>query len=103
MVGRLNEPHNSKDEAQLEVTKDLVKFKVFKSKEDCESFKENEEKATGVAWGDVMEGKNNTYFTSYSLAGQLASEAVKETGEYYGLNVELTAGYMFGYNWKDCH
>lgn len=91
------------DEAQLEVTKDLVKFKVFKSKEDCEDFKENEEKITGVAWGDVMEGKNNTYFTSYSLAGQLASEAVKETGEYYGLNVELTAGYMFGYNWKDCH
>ena len=100
---RINDPHNSKDEAQLEVTKDLVKLKIFKTKEECEEFKSLEESKSGMSWGDVMEGKNGTFFTSFSLAGELASQAVKEAGEYYNLNVELTAGYMFGYNWRDCH
>lgn len=50
-----------------------------------------------------MKTKDGRYFTSYSLAGELAAEAVKEAGEYYKLNVELTAGYMFGANWRDCH
>lgn len=50
-----------------------------------------------------MSSKDDRYFTSYSIAGQLAAESVKESGEAYNLNVELTAGYMFGRNWKDCH
>lgn len=91
------------DEAQLEVTKDLVKFKVFDTKEKCENFKQKVEEATGDIWGDVMKSKDGRYFTSYSIAGRLASDAVKEAGEYYKLNVELTAGYMFGANWRDCH
>ena len=91
------------DEAQLEVTKDLVKFKIYKTKEECEAFKAKVEKEEGDAWGDVMETSDGRWFTSYSLAGKLAADAVKESGEYYKLNVELTAGYMFGYNWKDCH
>lgn len=54
-------------------------------------------------WGDVLKLEDGRYYTSYSLAGELASEAVKESGEYYNLNVELTAGYMTARNWKECH
>ena len=42
-------------------------------------------------------------FVAYSRPGELATEAVKEAGEYYKLNVELTAGYVVGKNWAMCH
>lgn len=91
------------DEAQCEVTRDLIEFKTFDTEQECADFKSYQESSTDRVWGDVKEGKGGKFFTSYSLAGQLAAESVKESGEYYKLNVELTAGYMFGRNWKDCH
>jgi DNA polymerase I-like protein with 3'-5' exonuclease and polymerase domains len=112
------------DEAQLEVTRDLVEFKWF-SKEslgwiqvddekeqeridkECmakvNAWKAEEETRTGKIWANVHESPKGGWFTGYSRAGELASIAVKKAGEFYGLNVELTAGYDLGNSWASCH
>jgi len=112
------------DEAQLEVKRSLVKFKTFpvsewqtkneetgkmedsKEAKDAKAaaaaFKAAEEEATGKRWSDVMKGPKG-YFVGYCRAGELATEAVVEAGRYYKLNVELSAGYMLGRNWAECH
>ncbi len=38
-----------------------------------------------------------------SIVGDLASEAAKKAGQYYGLRVNLDADYEIGKTWKDCH
>lgn len=105
------------DEAQLEVTRDLVEFKWF-SKEslgwtsedddkEClakvNQWKAEEEARTGKIWANVHESPKGGWFTAYSRAGELASIAVRKAGEFYGLNVELTAGYDLGNSWASCH
>ena len=105
------------DEAQLEVTRDLVEFKWFskeslgwKSEEDdkeclakVNAWKAEEEARTGKIWANVHESPKGGWFTAYSRAGELASLAVGMAGKYYGLNVELTAGYDLGNSWASCH
>ena len=105
------------DEAQLEVTRDLVKFKWF-SKDSLgwtgpdddkgclakvEAWKNEEEERTGQIWANVHESPKGGWYTGYSLPGELASRAVNMAGEYYGLNVALTAGYDIGDSWASCH
>ena len=85
------------DEAQLEVTKDLVKFKLFKTEQEAKDFRKN-----NPEWGEVSH-TDKGYYCAYSLPGVLATQAVKEAGEYYNLNVELTAGYIVHKNWAGCH
>lgn len=112
------------DEAQLEVTRDLVHFKWFskeslgwtqvddpeeqkKIDKECldkvNAWKEEEEKRTGKIWANVHESPKGGWFTAYSRAGELASVAVNKAGEYYNLNVPLTAGYDVGNSWASCH
>ncbi|HBN5004702.1 TPA: hypothetical protein L2Z78_004317 [Escherichia coli] len=112
------------DEAQLEVTRDLVHFKWFskeslgwtqvddpeeqkKIDKECldkvNTWKEEEEKRTGKIWANVHESPKGGWFTAYSRAGELASIAVNKAGEYYNLNVPLTAGYDVGNSWASCH
>ena len=43
------------------------------------------------------------YEIYYSIAGDLALQAVQKAGEYYKLNVPLTAEYMIGKTWADVH
>ena len=87
------------DEAQLEVSKGLVKFKMFATKEEAQAFKE----AQKEVWSDIKDSPRGGFYVAYSRPGELASEAVRESGEYYKLNVELTAGYVIGKNWAMCH
>lgn len=87
------------DEAQMEVKKELVQFKMFATQEEAQAFKDSSDKI----WSDIKPNKNGGVFIAYSRAGELAAQAVKEAGEYYGLNVELTAGYMVHRNWAGCH
>lgn len=85
------------DEAQLELSKNLVKFKLFNTEEEAKEFKkENKD------WSDISHSEKG-YYCAYSLVGVLASESVKEAGEYYKLNVELTAGYIINRSWAGCH
>lgn len=85
------------DESQAEITKDQVTFKYFDSKEEAEAFTDSK------IWSDVGKAKDGRYFRSYCRAGELASQSVKEAGEYYKLNVELSAGYVIGTGWHNCH
>lgn len=87
------------DEAQLEVKKELVKFKRFSTEEEAQEFKNSQTQI----WSDIKPHIAGGFFVAYSRAGELAAEAVKEAGEYYKLNVELTAGYMVHRNWAGCH
>lgn len=112
------------DEAQIEVTKGLVKFKWFK-KEDLNwkempteeeqkvedarcvaivnKFREQQRKESGKIWSEAHESPKGGWFVGYSLPGQLVVEAVAETTEYYKLKVPLSADYVLGANWADCH
>ena len=86
------------DEAQLELTRELVKFKLFDTEKEAKEFSEE-----GKIWSDVGHAKDGRFFRSWCRAGELAAESVKEAGQYYKLNVELTAGYVIGSGWDNCH
>lgn len=120
------------DEAQAEVSRSLVQLKTFQCDEDYESdakewgvnvdkledkgesvelavaeakaeaWKKAYEEKTGKILSDVGH-RGDVAYVGYCRAGELAIHAVKEAGDYYGLNVELTAGYMLGKNWAECH
>lgn len=102
------------DESQLELSKALIgAFKTFKfekgdeeqekqAKELASKFKQKQEQSTGKRWSDVGHFEN-CYYVGYCRAGELATESVHEAGQYYNLNVDLTAGYMLGNSWATCH
>jgi len=94
------------DEAQLEVKRDMVEFKTFplsqyESEEAaevaCKLFKKEHPDWSDIGHTDKM------YFVAYCRAGVLATESVREAGEYYKLNVPLSAGYILGTTWASCH
>lgn len=91
------------DEAQIEVTKDLVKFKMFPTKEECNAFRQKERDSTGKVWSEAHESPKGGWFVAYSRVGELVVEAVEETSKYYKLNVPLSADYVVGRSWEDCH
>lgn len=74
-----------------------VTFKKFSSEKEAKEFKEK-----GKTWSDVIHNDKG-WFKAYNRSGELATRAVKESGEYYNLNVELTAGYIIGTTWANCH
>lgn len=91
------------DEAQVEVSKELVKFKLFSDKESCNTFRRQQLEDHGKIWAEAHESPKGGWFTAYSLPGQLVVEAVKETTEFYNLNCPLSADYVLGTSWADCH
>lgn len=90
------------DETQLEVSKDLVKFKKFSTEEKAEEWKKQYEENTGKILSGVIH-KGDDYFVAYSIIGETAVKAAIEAGEYYNLNVPLAAEYMVGTNWAETH
>lgn len=91
------------DEAQAEVSKRSMKFKMFETKEEAQAFKDHRLAVAGEIWSDIKPSPKGGFFVAYCKAGHLAVEAVSEVGKDYGMNVDLTAGYMVGRNWKECH
>lgn len=111
------------DEAQLETHRSLVKFKTVRihgdwtvlnekgkeedspevkaAKAELKAFREAQ-LAEGKVWSDIMH-TDKMYYVGYCRAGELATIAVREAGQYFKLNVELSAGYMLGTNWASCH
>jgi DNA polymerase I-like protein with 3'-5' exonuclease and polymerase domains len=87
------------DEAQLESKREQITWKMFKTEDEAKAFKIEQ---TDKIWSDVGH-TDKGYYVGYCRAGELAVESVKEAGEYYKLNVELTAGYMLGNSWATCH
>jgi DNA polymerase I-like protein with 3'-5' exonuclease and polymerase domains len=87
------------DESQLEVHRSLVSWKLFETEEEAKIFKKSQ---NDKVWSDVGHSAKG-FYTGYCRPGELAVESVREAGEYYKLNVELTAGYMLGTTWASCH
>jgi len=101
------------DESQLEVNRSLVKFKTFpyvkgdnesekQAKQKANEWKKEQEETTQKCFSDVGH-TDKCYYVGYCLAGELAIQSVLEAGQYYKLNVDLTAGYMLGTDWASCH
>lgn len=85
------------DEAQYELNKELVKFKLFKTEDEAKEFKKH-----NPDWSDISHSEKG-YYCAYCEPMLLAVQSVKEAGEYYKLNVELTAGYIINRSWAGCH
>lgn len=85
------------DEAQMEVSKSLVKWKVFASEEEARAFK-----AENKGWSEIGHSAKG-YFVGQCLPGTTIQEAVSEASHYYKLNVLLSADYILGRNWAECH
>ena len=66
-------------------------------------FRDLQRKECGMIWSEAHESPKGGWFVGYSLPGQLVVEAVAETTEYYKLKVPLSADYVLGANWADCH
>jgi hypothetical protein len=86
------------DEAQLEVRKSMVTWKKFADEAECNAFKPED----GREWSEPVHNERG-WFRGYCRAGELATLAVKQAGEYYKLNTELSAGYILGRTWAECH
>jgi hypothetical protein len=89
------------DEAQLEATRDTLRMKSFKTKEEAQEFKDSSDRI----WSSIKE-KKGKYFIGYSRAGELVTKAVEMTVDKFKLNVPLCGEeleYDIGLNWKDCH
>lgn len=89
------------DECQLEESKKNFEFKVFDSKDEAEQYRKSV--ISEKVWGEPIEGKGGKWVLAYSRASELISKAVDMTTKHYKLNVPLSAGYIVGRNWADCH
>ncbi len=98
-----NEHITRKDEAQLETNKSSVKFQRFGSKEEAQQFKDLRYEKYGEIWSDIKDSPKGGVYVAYCLGGQLAVEAVNESGRDYGMVIDLTAGYMVERSWAGCH
>ena len=74
-----------------------MKWKKFKDEAECKAFKDEDK-----VWSDPVHNDKG-WFRGYCRAGELATIAVREAGKHYKLNIELSAGYMLGTSWGDCH
>lgn len=85
------------DEAQFEVTKDIIQWKLFADKESCNEFlKDNPD------W--VGPGKSERgYYAALSEMNKIVREAVQMTNEHYKLNVPLAVDPQYGRTWAECH
>lgn len=107
------------DEAQGEVDKASVKFKMFtkealgwkkcdnkddQKKEDarCEAIVAAWKAEQDGVWSDVQHSDRG-WFVAYCRQGELIAKAVELVNRDFNLNVPLEAGYVLGRNWKDCH
>lgn len=97
------------DEAQMEVHKSLIKWKFVpvKSWEDEEEVEAAEKelkefKANNPGWSEIGHSDKACYI-GYCRAGELIQEVVKEVSKFFKLNVTLSADYILGRNWGECH
>lgn len=89
------------DEAQVEVSRSLVRFKMFESEEDAKKWLDNN-KDDGNIYSNIGHTSKG-YYIAYSKVGQLAVESIRKAGEYYNLNIPLDADYSVGMGWHQTH
>jgi hypothetical protein len=85
------------DEGQMEVHKSLIKWKRFDTEEKAKEFKK-----ANQTWSEIGHSERG-YYLGWCEAGELIQKAVRDTSTYYKLNVTLSADYILGRNWAECH
>lgn len=85
------------DEAQFEVVKKLVTWKVFTSEDEAKQFKK-----TNSGWSEVGHS-GDKWFVGKSKVDELLLEAVDEVNKTFKLNVPLGVEYVYGNSWGNCH
>ena len=85
------------DEAQCEITKGLIKWKMFADKDSCSSFIKGHSEWVGPVQSD------RGYFAALSPANSIVREAVDLTNKHYKLNVPMAVDPQYGRNWAECH
>ena len=85
------------DEAQLEVHKSFIKWKIFNTEEEAREFKK-----LNSGWSEIGHSDKG-YYVGRCKAGEMIQAAVKQTSKFYKLNVTLSADYILGRNWAECH
>lgn len=107
------------DEAQGEVNKGSVKFKVLtkeslgwqklddkdaQKKEDarCEAVVAEWKASQEGVWSDVQH-TDKGWFVAYCPQGEMIAKAVELVNRDFKLNVPLDAGYVIGRNWNETH
>jgi len=86
------------DEAQMEVTKSLVDWKIFKEEDEAIAFK----KSSTDNWSEVGH-IGDKYFVGKSVISDLLLEAVDETTAKLKLNIPLGVEFIYGDSWATCH
>ena len=86
------------DEAQMEVSKGLVDWKIFKEEDDAIAFK----KSSTDNWSEVGY-IGDKYFVGKSVISDLLLEAVDETTAKLKLNIPLGVEFIYGDSWATCH
>jgi hypothetical protein len=89
------------DEGQNRVSRELVKFKMFKDKESAGKYKKEMTTSENIL-SDVstVGGK---IFVAESVVGSILARSVGAGGEYLNMNIDLTAGWQCGRNWGETH
>lgn len=77
--------------------KSLIKWKLFETEEAAKAFR-----AENPTWSEVGHSDKGHY-VGWCKAGEMIQEAVKQASLYYKLNVTLSADYILGRNWSECH
>lgn len=88
------------DEAQNRVSKELVKCRVFDSEEKAKAFKASYKGSDILS--DVIHNGDN-FIVARSEVGHILAKSVNVAGKFLSLNVPLTAAWMLGRNWAECH
>lgn len=89
------------DEAQLAVSKDLIKFKLFDSEEDVSEFKKN---WSGGKLGGEVELKNGKLAVALpNVVSEAIENSINRAVETVGLKVSLGIEWVVGKNWYNCH
>jgi len=86
------------DEAQMEVTKSLIDWKIFKEEDEAIAFK----KSSTDNWSEVGH-IGDKYFVGKSVISDLLLEAVDETTAKLKLNIPLGVEFIYGDSWATCH
>lgn len=89
------------DEAQLYINPNLVKFEIFKTKEEAEIFNKNWNNKEQLS--SINEGKNNFYIVLPNIISNTINNSINKATELLKLNVNLGFEWTVNKNWYGCH
>jgi hypothetical protein len=90
------------DEYQQQVPDNLVRWKMFDTKEEAESYEVDKFILSGNVREFTEDGKTQ-WGRAYCKAGELMVKAIEEATEKLGCPFDITGEYLMGKTWGQCH